>query len=114
MEKIQFPKENLDLEPKEVNLEEIVDVQNDSIEEQLDKGTIIEFEGGSEKAGNEENSIAFIDDVQNENKLIQPETKLTVEQAINLVIEEKIRLGTLEGNLLAENIIFRLKKGKWD
>jgi hypothetical protein len=32
----------------------------------------------------------------------------------NLIIEEKIRLGKLDGNLLAENILFRIKKGKWD
>lgn len=44
---------------------------------------------------------------------VNPDAQLTVEQAINLIIEEKTRLGTLEGNLLAENIIFRLKKGKW-
>jgi hypothetical protein len=48
-----------------------------------------------------------------QSRAVLPDTKLTIEQAINLIIEEKIRLGTLEGNLLAENIIFRLKKGKW-
>lgn len=48
-----------------------------------------------------------------EKKNVLPDDMLTVEQAIKLVLEEKTRLGTLEGNLLAENIIFRLKKGKW-
>ena len=51
---------------------------------------------------------------EKEKKNVLPEEVLTVEQAIKLVLEEKTRLGTLEGNLLAENIIFRLKKGRWD
>ena len=38
---------------------------------------------------------------------------LKLEDVIKIINEEQARLGTLEGNLLAENIIFRLKKGKW-
>jgi hypothetical protein len=39
---------------------------------------------------------------------------IKVENVIKIIIEEKIRLGKLDGNLLAENILFRIKKGKWD
>jgi hypothetical protein len=51
------------------------------------------------------------------NKNEPSETRLNsipIESLIKLVTEEKIRLGKLDGNLLAENILYRIKKGKWD
>jgi hypothetical protein len=53
--------------------------------------------------------------IKNENE--PSETRLDsipIESLIKLVTEEKIRLGKLDGNLLAENILYRIKKGKWD
>lgn len=53
--------------------------------------------------------------IKNENE--PSETRLNsipIESLIKLVTEEKIRLGKLDGNLLAENILYRIKKGKWD
>jgi hypothetical protein len=56
----------------------------------------------------------FIIDKENETNDIQNKELIPVESVIKLIIEEKIRLGKLDGNLLAENIMFRIKKGKWD
>ena len=55
------------------------------------------------------------EDIKNENE--PSETRLNsipIESLIKLITEEKIRLGKLDGNLLAENILYRIKKGKWD
>jgi hypothetical protein len=59
-------------------------------------------------------SNEFIIDKEIESNEIQSKELIPVESVIKLIIEEKIRLGKLDGNLLAENIMFRIKKGKWD
>lgn len=53
--------------------------------------------------------------INNENEPFETRLdSIPIESLIKLVTEEKIRLGKLDGNLLAENILYRIKKGKWD
>lgn len=129
LEKIKFPNDDNTISDLNDDSDHLLEDEKESIQK-----TESENEPYDESI-NFEFSINFNDSVDssfddNENEIISneslnhkihdeqkrnvnPDAQLTVEQAINLIIEEKTRLGTLEGNLLAENIIFRLKKGKW-
>jgi hypothetical protein len=125
LEKIQFPKDKIDSEEleeagdynqeenySEQSHEELFPDEEEDIAIDIDLIDLHEKIYESKREFENDTDDEEIKDIENKNVL--PEEILTVEQAIKLVLEEKTRLGTLEGNLLAENIIFRLKKGKWD
>ncbi len=93
--KIEF----VDVEEEIVDIQTTVKFENEIFEKKEFQETVIENEQLSEGA---ETNVNF--DME----------FIPVESVIKLIIEEKIRLGKLDGNLLAENIMFRIKKGKWD
>ena len=93
--KIEF----VDVEEEIVDIQTTVKFENEIFEKKEFQETVFENEQLREDA---ETNVNFDKEL------------IPVESVIKLIIEEKIRLGKLDGNLLAENIMFRIKKGKWD